>query len=202
MSMNYILIDFENVRPASVEAVSGEGFRVLVFVGASQRSVPTEFILSLQRFGAKGEYIQAKKNGSNALDFLIAFYIGQLVATDPNASFQIISKDKGFDSLIDHLRAKKIKVTRSESIAGQAAPEAPAKPASKLATEVIAKLTPPTASRPRTLTKLSHAIKALFRQDPALSDKAIEGAINELSQTGFIKITGSKISYPKCESPA
>ena len=39
---NYILIDFENVQPKNLELLSKHPFKVYVFVGASQKSVPYE----------------------------------------------------------------------------------------------------------------------------------------------------------------
>jgi len=50
--------------------------------------------------GERAEYVRISGNGSNALDFHIAFYIGQLAAHEPDAYFHIISKVTGFDPLI------------------------------------------------------------------------------------------------------
>ena len=46
-------------------------------------------------------------NGKNALDFYLAFYVGDLAAKDPEAGFHILSDDTGFDPLIKHLKAPK-----------------------------------------------------------------------------------------------
>ncbi|MEA3275850.1 MAG: PIN domain-containing protein [Pseudomonadota bacterium] len=51
------------------------------------------------------------------LDFHIAFHIGRLSATDPNSCFHIISKDTGFDSLIEHLKTRKIYAQREKDLA-------------------------------------------------------------------------------------
>src|SRR5882757_4103914 len=89
-----------------------EHFKVIVFVGASQAKVSFEMAAALQRMGAKADYIKISGNGSNALDFHIAFYIGHLAAADADACFHIISKDTGFDPLIAHLKSKKILAQR------------------------------------------------------------------------------------------
>lgn len=104
---NYVLIDFENVQPESLGQLDHDYFKLLVFVGASQGKVPYDMAASLHRFGDRMEYIKISGNGSNALDFHIAYYIGRFAAADPTAYFHIISKDAGFDPLIQHLRAKK-----------------------------------------------------------------------------------------------
>lgn len=71
----------------------------------------------MQMFGPDAEYIQIDGNGSNALDFHIADYIGRLAAETPDAYFHVISKDTGFDPLIKHLKTQKILCQRSKSIA-------------------------------------------------------------------------------------
>ena len=83
MKINYILIDYENVQPKALDLLNQEPFQVLVFVGANQTKISLETAVALQRFGARARYIQISGNGSNSLDFHIAFYIGQLSARNP-----------------------------------------------------------------------------------------------------------------------
>ena len=117
MRTNYVLIDFENVQPQSLEQLEHDHFKLLVFVGASQTKLPFEVAASLQRLGARAEYIKISGNGTNALDFHIAYYIGRLAAEDPSAYFHIVSKDKGFGPLVEHLKSGKISADRVKSIA-------------------------------------------------------------------------------------
>lgn len=116
MRTNYVLIDFENVQPGSLERLDHAHYKFLVFVGAHQGKLPFEFVASLQRLGDRAEYIKITGNGSNALDFHIAYYIGRLAATEPKAYFHIVSRDAGFDPLIKHLKAKKIFARRSSAL--------------------------------------------------------------------------------------
>jgi hypothetical protein len=92
---NYILIDYENVQPKNLAILNGHPVKVIVFVGANQAKVPFDLASSLQALGSNAEYVKIRGNGSNALDFHIAFYIGQLAERDPYAYFHIISKDTG-----------------------------------------------------------------------------------------------------------
>jgi hypothetical protein len=62
--------------------------------------ISLETARALQAFGPDVEYVQMDGNGTNALDFHIAYYIGRLAAEYPDAYFHIISKDTGFDPLI------------------------------------------------------------------------------------------------------
>src|SRR5262245_10004901 len=106
LKTNYLLIDYENVQPKSLSVLNGHPFKVIVFLGANQAKVPVEFASALQPLGINAEYVQISGNGANALDFHIAFMVGELSKTDPSAHFHIISKDSGFDPLIAHLRKK------------------------------------------------------------------------------------------------
>ena len=116
MNTNFILIDFENVQPDSLSAVEQAKFSVIVFVGASQTKVSFEIASALQQMGPNATYVKISGNGKNALDFHIAFWIGQLSSRFPSAAFHIISKDNGFDPLIAHLRERGISATRRPSI--------------------------------------------------------------------------------------
>ena len=51
-------------------------------------------------------------SGKNALDFALAYYVGRAVMADPTGSFHIVSKDTGFDPLIEHLRSRHIHAQR------------------------------------------------------------------------------------------
>jgi PIN domain len=117
MTMHYVLVDFENVQPRNVGLLRGGPFRIKVFVGASQSKVSFDTAQVLQSFGPDADYVQISGNGPNALDFHIAYYIGHLAATHPEASFHIISKDTGFDPLIKHLKSRGIECRRSAAIA-------------------------------------------------------------------------------------
>ena len=111
MSVNYVLVDYENVQPKSLALLNGKAFRVLVFLGENQTKIPIDLAKSLQELGKDAEYIQISGNGSNALDFHIAFKIGELCHLEPSAHFHIISKDTGFDPLLKYVKAKGIKIS-------------------------------------------------------------------------------------------
>lgn len=87
MKTNYVLIDFENVQPKNLDLLHTHDFRVLVFVGEHQKNIPLQLAEALQKLGEKGSYIRIKGNGRNALDFHIAFTLGQLSEKDPTAFF-------------------------------------------------------------------------------------------------------------------
>jgi hypothetical protein len=191
---NYVLIDYESVQPASIAVLEQECFKVMIFVGEKQAKVSFEVAASLQRLGAKATYVKMAGSGPNALDFHIAFYIGQLSAAEPDAYFHIISKDTGFDPLIAHLKSKKIFAARSKDVS-----EIPmvktsnAKtPTDRLAT-VLANLRHRGASKPRTVKTLSSTINALFKR--SLSEAELASLLESLKQQGVISISGARVSY-------
>jgi hypothetical protein len=116
MRINYVLIDFENVQVKSLTLLDEDHFRVKVFLGPKNTKLPVELVIAVQQFATRAEYITLETSGSNALDFHIAYYLGILSASDPTAYYHIISKDTGFDPLIQHLRTKNIYSCRSASI--------------------------------------------------------------------------------------
>ena len=194
MRTNYVLIDYENVQPESLSALDAEQFKVIVFVGANQTKLTFEVAMALQRMGSKAEYIKISGTGSNALDFHIAFYIGQIAASDPTAYFHIISKDSGFDPLIQHLKTKKIPAIRSRDIS-----EIPlvkithAKdPAEKIAL-IVTKLQQQATSRPRTVKTLLSTVNALFQKQ--LGEPELDALLKELQAKGFVAVTDTKVTY-------
>jgi hypothetical protein len=195
MRNNYVLIDFESVQPESMEVLNHECFHVLLFCGANQTKVPFALASSLQSFGSRAQYIKIAGSGPNALDFHIAYYIGRLAVADAGAFFHIISRDKGFDPLIQHLKDQKIFALRSEAIADipiakHSVPRTPAERAEIF----IAKLRDPKVTRPRSEKTMSHAIMAHFR--PAIiDDSEVASVLSAMADTGFLSIKESKIVY-------
>jgi hypothetical protein len=191
---NYVLIDFENVQPDSLEQLDHDYFKLLVFVGASQGKVPYDIAASLQRFGDRMAYIKISGNGSNALDFHIAYYIGRLAAADPTAYFHIISKDTGFDPLICHLRVKEILASRVKRISDIPCVKASnGKYAAERIEVILGKLRQLKAAKPKTVKALGSTIAALFQKQ--LSDHEVSGLINKMAKSGYLTVSGTKVTY-------
>jgi len=194
MRTNHVLIDFENVQPDSLAALQHDHFKVIVFVGATQNKLSFDVVSAVQRMGTKAEYIKIAGTGSNALDFHIAFYIGQLAAKDDTAYFHIISKDSGFDPLIHHLKEKKIFAARSTCINEMPLIKtATAKSPEERLREFVAKLQLPKATKPRTVKTLSSSINALFQKQ--LSEKDVADIIAAMEAKKFITVADGKITY-------
>lgn len=199
---NYVLIDYENVQPASLDGLDAEHFRVVVFVGASQNKLSFEMAAALQLLGPRAEYVKITGNGHNASDFHIACYLGLLAARDPTAFFHVISKDTGFDALIQHLRERKVLAGRSPEVA--AIPllrNANAKSVTDRVALVVANLLQRGDAKPRHVKSLTNTISTLFQRK--LADHEIASVIKGLQARRFITVTATEVSYslPTGETP-
>ena len=194
MRTNYVLIDYENVQPEAMAVLSKEHFKVIVFVGANQVKVTFEVASALQQMGERAEYIKISGNGSNALDFHIAYYIGLLASKEPEAYFHIVSKDTGFDPLINHLKGKKILACRSKDVTDIPIVKASnsKSPSEKIAV-IIADLKRRGASKPRAVKTLTSTISNMFQKQ--LSDEELQSLLLELQTKGIVSIAGTKVSY-------
>lgn len=191
---NYVLIDYENVQPEAMAVLAQEHFKVIVFVGANQAKVTFEVASALQQMGDRAEYVKITGNGSNALDFHIAFYIGVLAGIEPDAYFHIVSKDTGFDPLIQHLKAKKILACRSKDVTDMPIVKAAnsKSPAERVAV-VIADLKRRGTSRPRAVKTLSSTISGIFQKQ--ISDQEVASLIAALQKQGVVTVNATKVSY-------
>jgi len=198
---NYVLIDYENVQPESLGGLDAEHFKVLLFVGASQTKLTFEVAAAMQGLGARAQYIKIAGNGSNALDFHIAFYIGHISASDPTAYFHIISKDTGFDPLVQHLKAKKVSVVRSRAVDDiPLLKAANSKSLPERVAVAVANLKQRGASKPRTLKTLSSTISSLFQKQ--LPEEELAELLAELQRLGLVLVNESKVAYALPENDA
>ena len=194
MPTNYVLIDFENVQPKNLELLKDHSFKVYVFVGASQTKVPFDLASTMQAFGNDARYIKISGNGKNSLDFHIAYYVGQLSLQDPEGNFYIISKDTGFDPLIKHLRAKKIRIHREKDLA-----EIPflrisiATSSDEKITAIVKNLAGRGQARPRKTKTLANTINSLFTKK--LDENELMALITELQEQKYIAISQGNVTY-------
>jgi hypothetical protein len=188
---NYIFVDHENVSLADTDALNQEHIRLLVFVGANQKRIDIDAVEAIQKLGQRAQYVRISANGANALDFHIAFYVGRLAQQDERGYFHIISKDKGYDPLIAHLKDQKIFAARSESIA--TIPFVEVSKSKDVASRIalyLEKLQQPKTTRPSKRSTLRSAISTHFQK--ALDDREIENVIAGLEKSGVVKFSGEK----------
>lgn len=222
----YILIDYENVQPnaSEVRLIRGSEFRVFVFHGPHQNKFDAGVVKELQPLGIQVEYVQSEQKGKNALDFHIAFVLGQLVeeskasgsSTQHKASFIVVSRDAGFDALLDHVGSLGYRALRVESVRhavadfsaadseihatpGKAKSAAKPGPApGKVAKadpkkKVIENLCEHPKNRPSTMVALERHVTTMLGKDA--TEKAVRALIAKLQKEGVVVLTGKKVEY-------
>jgi hypothetical protein len=194
VALQYILIDYENVQPKSLELLAKHPFHVFVFFGMNQTKVSRDFMKSMLLLQNKTEIVEMSGNGRNALDFHIAYYLGELAAKAPDAQFHVVSKDTGFDPLIKHLQGKGIQVRREADLA-----EIPALRIKEATSDdekiraIVANLAARGQSRPRKVTTLQNTINTLFTKK--LGQAELEKLVAALEKRRYITINETSVSY-------
>jgi hypothetical protein len=213
----YFLIDFENVQPKALDRLVPGAARIKVFLGQHQNKLMLELVQALQPFGADAQYIQIQGSGSDAVDFHIAFYIGEISAMRPGSTFRIISKDKGFDPLVKHLIARGIEVSRLPEIplppvegSPHVVAQKPAKSAPKLAVSVAPKAKAATAvttkaraklaiaqlrksTQPTKLTALRASLLSWYKT--AWGEQSVSAVLQSLQDSKIVVVAGTKVTY-------
>lgn len=191
MTQELLLVDFENVQQVDLARLN-DNTNVIIFVGASQKSVPIELVTSAQKLGARVDWQKIEGNGSNALDFHIACHLGRVLEKSPNTNCIVLSKDKGFDPLIRQLNKFGLKCKRISSLLEFDPKFVPAEdPTYRRVVEVLSKSDKKT--RPRKLKTLSQHISSIFQKN--IEQKDIDRIIDMLFATKMITETNNIISY-------
>jgi hypothetical protein len=200
MTLPCVLIDFENVQPKELGRLVPGTTRIKVFLGQHQSKILLDLVKALQPFGTDAEYIQIQGSGPDAVDFHIAFYIGEIGAHAPGTRFQIISKDRGFDPLVKHLVGRGFDVVRLSEIPEPVAPLA--KPAAKpkapvpTTTKARAKLAVARlkiSTRPTTIVKLRSSLMSWFKAE--WGEKSVDAILQSLQDSKVVVVTGTKVTY-------
>jgi hypothetical protein len=200
LPVNHVFVDLENVKSIDVTVVGGKNLTFHLFLGPQNKKLDVTVVEALLDNAQAVKLIRSPKAGKNALDFVLAYHLGQAVLADPKGYFHIISKDGGFDSLVGLLESKRVKVKRHADWSGlhfnsppkNPAPAVPSPPApatktlSAGAAKVLENLRKTEKNRPKRIkTLVSHAVNSLGKG--ATTDKG-EMVVEELRQSGHLVI--------------
>ena len=197
MRTNYVPSDFENVQPDNVAVLDQEWIKVLMFVGKTQTKLPFELVKTFQKMGERAQYVEMGGSGKNALDFHIAYYIGKLASENKEAYFHIVSKDQGFDPLVEHLKnEERISVDRIENlepIAEFVKKRALAQSPADRVDYVKNLLMRANATRPRSRKTLLNHVTAAFGK--TVTEEEAQEVIKGLFAQGWVRENGTRIEY-------
>ena len=171
---NYVFVDFENVRETDLDRIAGKPVQVRLILGERHKSLPLKVVKLIQIYAEQVRLVETALNGKNALDFVLAYEIGVESEKDPTGYFHVLSRDKGFDALIRHLKGKDIFAARHTAF-GEIPVLMNLAERSKL---LAAHFKANQASRPKKRKALEALIQAAFGK--ALSNAEVEETIQGL----------------------
>src|SRR5258706_4981457 len=108
--VNHIFVDFENVHKIDLAVIGSKAVSFTLLVGPRQTKLDVTLVEKLFEHALSVQLVRLTSAGPNALDFTLAYYVGRAVAADPTGFFHIVSKDAGYEPLIEHLRSMHISV--------------------------------------------------------------------------------------------
>ncbi len=195
MSTSVLLVDFENVQ--NVQKVDlarlPAHMQVRMFIGATQAKVLIDLAEQAQVLGARFKYERVKGQGRNALDFHIAFYAGELLAKQPGVEIVILSRDTGFDPLIQHLRERKFacrRVADASELVSSSRSKAVLDANAKKARELLLKS--PKKKRPHTRKALTSQVATHLVK---LSGAEVRAVVEQLFAAKLISEADEALTY-------
>lgn len=114
MKKNLLLVDYENRTQIDL-SVLDDSYRAIIFVGAKQEPPKAARKQSSAHRFERVDFLKVARSGKNALDFHIAFHLGRVFETSPETICIVLSGDKGFDPLLEHLNNNGLKCYRIDS---------------------------------------------------------------------------------------
>ena len=132
--MSIYLIDYENVNLSGLNGIEtlSPMDRVYLFYGANPGYIPFEKHIQIAKTPAEVTYLKVDRSGKNYLDFQLSTYSGYLVAMYNEQEYVIVSRDTGFDSIVNFwnqdLEGRGVHFTRREAIVAPARPQPIARP--------------------------------------------------------------------------
>lgn len=188
---NYIFIDYQNVAEKDWDRVRGKPVVVTLIVGPDQKPFSIALVKKLLECEGKVRLVQTKKAGKNAADFVLAELVGEQRKSDPAGYFHIVSKDGGFDALIEHLRDSKGFAAKRSSFSDI--------PVLMNLVERVQWLAIYFKDHPKNRPGTRKALEADIQKNfgKALSQDELDATVGGLSAQGIINVTENDgIEYP------
>jgi len=194
--VNHVFVDFENVHEVDPALIGTKTVHFTLLLGARQTKLDVGLVEKLMEHAAAVELIRLTSSGKDALDFALSYYLGRKALGDPTAYFHIVSKDKGYDPLIEHLRSRHINVHRHNDFStltfSHKAKETPAttkrepSAAHDVLSQVLERLRKNVANRPKKKATLLSHLKSTLGKDATTVDAA--RMFERLRQAGHVRI--------------
>lgn len=105
----WVLVDVENVRDAGfvgAEWLTSED-GLVIFYSTCCDKVRRGIMETIESSGCYLDAVKLEKTGKNALDFYIASYIAELASGSSCDEIAVVSKDRGFQAVLDYWKWRK-----------------------------------------------------------------------------------------------
>ncbi len=207
-----VFVDFENVSDIDLTLITGLPVHVTLLLGKKQQKLDLALVKQIHRLADQVDLVEIGATGRNALDMTLAYYLGRAIQQNRRDQFCIVSGDKDYDALIQHLLSHDHQVARYGSfhlIPGLPKPKKSAAtkvkkteptPVKKTPqvdrdTKLMARLkNPKNSSRPSSSSALVAEIKA--KLGPELSDAEVTKFIDRLVKAKVLRIdTKDRVLY-------
>ena len=109
-----LLVDYENVHKIDLSQLD-ESYRAIIFVGAGQNPPKAARKPATAHRFRRVEFQKITGSGKNALDFHIAFQLGRTFETATDTVCVVVSRDKGYDPLLQFLNENGLSCRRIDS---------------------------------------------------------------------------------------
>ena len=114
--MKYYFIDYENVHSEGFTGIDSIAKNDVVYLMYTEhcKNISLEIIEKINKRKAMFEIIKVGTGSKNALDFQLSSFMGYIIAKNENqkCGFYIVSKDSGFDPLVEFWQKKGMNVER------------------------------------------------------------------------------------------
>ncbi len=186
-----LFVDLENC-PRPAWAKIPRDALVKIFIGAG---VPKDVMKLAKRFRgleARNQQYRVVTGRKNALDFHIAYYLGQTVLEAPRATMVILSKDKGLDALLQYMRNSGVRCCRVSDLTHvEGIQKLHQDPLGGELWWVVQNMNGP--SRPKSRRRLRNHVATYFghRADA----REVDIATDLLFAAGTVSETGSRLAY-------
>ena len=185
--MNHVFVDFENVHHVDSSLIGTKAVSFTLLLGARHTRLDVALVEKMMEHAASVQLVRLTSSGKNALDFALSYYLGRAVVADPTAYFHVVSRDKGFDPLIEHLRSRHVHAHRHDdftSLTFSGPTRAPTAPPEDLLNRVLAHLKKNTNNRPKRKATLVSHLRALAGKTATEAD--VVKLVETLQEAGHL----------------
>ena len=186
---NYIFVDFENIHEVDLDLIADRPVVVILILGERNKHLPVDLVRKLLRYSAQVRLVETGHSGKNALDLVLAYYIGVQAVADEKGYFHILSRDKGFDALILHLKDNAIFAARHEEFAKIPALQREPPSLDERIKMLTAHFADHKTNRPKKDKTLRAYVHAHFGKK--LTDAALNATLKALTDRKAIEITAA-----------